>query len=376
MRIAINTRFLIKNKLEGIGIYTHEILKRMVLLMPNDEFFFLFDRPFDKEFIYANNVTPIVVTPAARHPFLWYWRFEYSLPSILKKYQIDVFFSPDGYTSLSTTIPRITTIHDIAFEYFPKQIPFLVRKYYTHFTPKFCQQSNTIIAVSRHTSKDLQKKYGISQNKISVVYNGCDIDFKPLEPDEQQHIRDKYTSAQPFFIFVGAIHPRKNPLGILKAFEIFKERAELPHKMLFVGRKAWHIKEFEKAMKTHRFAQDIIHIENIERKEIPKLLASSTALLYPSFYEGFGLPVLEAMACGTPSITSEHSPMTEIGKDAVMAVHPDSPGEMAGMMLGLATNPTMRKMLAIKGIMRREGFWWDEAAESIAKEIRLLYLQK
>ncbi len=376
MRIAINARFLLRGKLEGIGVYSHEILQRLVKIMPDDEFIFIFDRPYHQDFIYGDNIIPVVAPPAARHPFLWYWWFEHSIPKILKEYRADVFFSPDGFATLKSAIPQLLTIHDIAFEYFPKHIPILVHKYYTHFTPKYCSKANSIITVSNFTAKELMTHYAIPEHKITVAYNGCNADFAPLEIEEQETIRAQYTEGQPFFIFVGAIHPRKNPVGILNAYRIFKERSALKHKLLFVGRKAWLTKEFERALQIHPYRSDILFIDETDRKEIPRLLASATALLYPSYYEGFGLPVLEAMACGTPAITTEHSPMAEIGRDAVLKVHPDSPGEMAGMMLGLATNPTMRKMLAIKGIMRREGFWWDEAAEKIASELRKLYLQK
>ena len=115
MKIAVNTRFLIKNKLEGIGIYTHEILKKLVHLMPQHTFYFLFDRAYSNEFIFADNVVPIVVSPPARHPMLWYWWFEKSIPKVLHQHKIDLFFSPDGFCSLHTNVPQLLTIHDIGF---------------------------------------------------------------------------------------------------------------------------------------------------------------------------------------------------------------------------------------------------------------------
>ena len=171
MRIAINTRFLLSGKLEGIGMYTQEIFKRVVQQMPEHEFYFLFDRPFSDEFIFAKNVIPLVVSPPARHPFLWYWWFEKSIPKILKKHKIDLFISPDGYCSLNTTIPQILTIHDLGFEHFPMHVPFLVRNYYQYFTPKYCEKSAKILAVSQFTKNDIVEKYGIAASKIDVVYN-------------------------------------------------------------------------------------------------------------------------------------------------------------------------------------------------------------
>jgi len=121
MRIAINTRFLLKDKLEGIGWYTYEISKWLVEKHPEHEFIFFFDRPFDKSFIFGKNVTPVVLSPPARHPVLWYLWFEFVIPKALKKYKADLFFSPDGYLSLKTKVKTITVIHDIASFHFPGQ---------------------------------------------------------------------------------------------------------------------------------------------------------------------------------------------------------------------------------------------------------------
>ena len=122
MRIAINTRFLLKDKLEGIGWFTFEVVKQLVTNHPEHEFIFLFDRPYDKSFVFAKNVTPVVINPPARHPLLWYWWFEWSVPYALKKHKIDLFFSPDGYLSLKTNVPTVIVMHDLAFEHHPEDV--------------------------------------------------------------------------------------------------------------------------------------------------------------------------------------------------------------------------------------------------------------
>ncbi len=124
MRIAINTRFLIKEKIEGMGLFTYEVVKRMVEQHPEDEFFFFFDRPFDPTFIFGKNVTPVVLFPPARHPFLFYWWFEWSIAKALKKYGIDVFLSPDNFLSLSTKVKSVLVTHDLAYLHFPEHQSF------------------------------------------------------------------------------------------------------------------------------------------------------------------------------------------------------------------------------------------------------------
>ena len=130
MKIAINCRLLLKNKLEGIGWYSFEIVSRMVKNHPEHDFYLLFDRQYHKDFVLAKNVIPIVLSPQSRHPFLWYIWFEFAVSKFLRKNKIDLFFSPDGYLTLKTNVKTILTIHDLNFEHFPKQLPFLIRIYY------------------------------------------------------------------------------------------------------------------------------------------------------------------------------------------------------------------------------------------------------
>ena len=144
MKIAVNARFLLKGKLEGIGWFTHEVLKRVVQNHPEHEFIFIFDRPYHEDFIYGKNVTPIVVPPPARHPILWYIWFEWSVKLVLKKHKPDLFISTDGFLSLSTKVPQLLVIHDLAFEHFPEHLPFKFRYYLRKFTPKFASNVNLL----------------------------------------------------------------------------------------------------------------------------------------------------------------------------------------------------------------------------------------
>ena len=135
MKIAVNTRFLLTGRLEGIGGFTAEITRRLVEQQPAHQFYFLFDRPFDPAFIYGPTVEPLIVGPPARHPLLWYWWFERSLPTVLKKIKADVLLSPDGFVSLRSKVPTVMVTHDLAFEQYAKHVPLLVRKYYRHYMP-------------------------------------------------------------------------------------------------------------------------------------------------------------------------------------------------------------------------------------------------
>lgn len=370
MKIAVNTRFLIKDKLEGIGIYTQEIFKRVTALLPQHDFYFLFDRSPSDEFIFSDNIHPVVVSPQARHPFLWYWWFEYSVPKALSAIDADVFISTDGYASLKTEVPQIITIHDLGFEHYPAHTPFLVRNYYRHFTPKFCLKAEKIIAVSAFTKMDIIQHYKIDGDKIDVVYNGVENIRVSGTPQEIKRIRSHFNIKDtPYFIFIGAVHPRKNVLQLLKAFERLKSDLLINHQLIIVGRNAWMNLEVENYMQQMAGKQDVVWIEQIERNQLMSLLKDAFALVFPSLFEGFGIPIIEAMQLGVPVITSNTASMPEVAGDAAITVNPKSTEEIGRAMQHIISDTSLRESLIEKGIKRAELFNWDISAQKMAEVI-------
>ena len=159
MKIAVNTRLLIENDLEGIGRFSYEILKNMASNNPDIQFDFIFDRPYSKKFLFNDNVTGHVLSPKTRHPFLWYYWFEIKLPKLLKKLNPDILLSPDGFIPMNFKIKKIAVIHDINFEHYPENLPFFHRKYYQFFFPKYAKLCDKIITVSNYSKEDISNKY-------------------------------------------------------------------------------------------------------------------------------------------------------------------------------------------------------------------------
>jgi len=370
--IAINTRFLIKDKLEGIGNYTFEITKRLVRDHPEHTFHLLFDRVFDDSFIFAPNVVPVKIHPPARHPFLWYAWFEHFLPKYLNQVKPNVFFSPDGYCSLHTNIPQIMTTHDLAFEHYPDFVPFLVKKYYHYFVPKYHQKANKIIAISQATKNDIIEKYNIAENKVSLIHNGVNISFSPLSNDIKNDVKTKYSNGCEYFLYVGACHPRKNISRLLLAFDQVKNEINSDIKLLIVGRKAWQNEDMKNTYESMQFKSEVIFTGHLAEHEIRKVTASAFALCYVSLYEGFGLPILEAFSSETPVITSNISSMPEIASKAALLVNPTDIHEIKNAMLKYISDENLRKNNIENGKKRAEEFSWDKSAAMVWEEIEQL----
>lgn len=369
MRIAINTQHLLQNKLEGIGWFAHETLSRIVRNHPEHEFIFIFDRKWDSSFIYSKNVIPVKTTLPSRHPFLWFWHYEIEIPRILKKYNVDLFFSPDGWMSLSSTIPTVNTIHDLNFHHRPKDFPFLVRKYYNYFFPKFARKAKRIITVSEYSKTDICKSYKLNKNAIDIAYNGCNPLYTPVAEEVKTEIKKKFTKGFPYYIYIGSRNPRKNIEGMLDAFEKFKKTDKAGFKLILVGEPMWNNSYLSKKIKEMKFNSDLIFTGRLSSEILHLVLASAEALLLVSFSEGFGVPVIEAMHCEVPVICSNTASLPEIAGEAALFVDPYSTDEICEAMHEITKNSTKRNELIVKGREQIKKFSWDKTAEKVWQSI-------
>lgn len=360
---------MLKNKLEGIGWFTHETLKRITTKHPNDHFVFLFDRDFDEEFIFADNITPVVLSPQARHPILFYWWFEVSVANFLNKFKPDLFLSPDGYMSLSTDTKQLAVIHDLNFEHYPEDLPFLVRKYYTHFFPKFAHKARRIVTVSEFSKSDIVKQYNIDPSTIDVIYNGCYEIYRPIGEEKRQQTKKEYSNDCDYFVFVGALHPRKNVSRLFKAFDAFKKATDADVKLVIVGEKYYWTRDIKRTYINMEFKDSVIFTGHLTSEKLKNVMGAALALTYLPYFEGFGIPLLEAMNTEVPIITSNITSMPEIAKDAALLVDPFSVEEITNAMTSLYTDENMRQQLIEKGSIRKHDFNWDKTADELWESI-------
>ena len=363
--IAVNTRLLLPGRVEGISRFAAEVLQRLVKTHPEVQFHFFFDRAYDPGYVLGENVHPHVVFPQARHPVLWYLWFHQQLRIRLNKLQPDVFFSPEFYLSPGANVPQVPVFHDLAYEHFPEDIGKWAARYCQKYSPQYAELANHILTVSEYSRQDLVQQYGLSENKISVVYNGANESFHPVSLPTQQTVRDAYTEGSPYFLFVGTLQPRKNIAQLLKAFDQFKREKDSPVRLLIVGRKGW---KYEEAMLTYEgmHFRDQVHFTGfVSDKELVKLYGSALALCYVPYLEGFGIPVLEAMACEVPVMCSNSSSLPEVAGEAALLVDPYSPEQMVTAMHRLALDEELRTSLIEKGKVQRQQFSWKESAEKV-----------
>jgi glycosyltransferase involved in cell wall biosynthesis len=356
--------------MEGIGWYSYEVIRRMVKSNPGDDFIFLFDRPFDQEFIFGGNVHPEVVFPPARHPFLFKIWFDYAIPRLIKKHQADVFFSPDGFCSLTYGGKTVLVVHDLAYRFFPEHLRQTDLWYYKKYMPLFIEKADRIIAISHEVAGTIRQFHpNLAADKIEVVHNGVREDFRTLSEAEKTVAKSRFSAGEDFFLFIGAIHPRKNALRILRAFEQYRSSGGKVKKLLLCGRFAWKSDEIQQAMQRSIWKSDIHLLERVSSVDLILLTGAAHALLYPSLLEGFGLPVLEGFRAGTPVITSNISSMPEVAGEAAILVDPYSEENIAIGLKQLDDVAVWTKYHGL-GLNRVKQFSWDKAAEAVYKIIR------
>ncbi len=363
MRIAVNTRLLLKGKLDGIGWFTFETLRRITTEHPEHEFLFLFDREPSSEFVFGKNVTPVVLFPPTRHPILWYLFFEFSVPRALRKYKADILLSPDGWIPLHCKVPTLNVIHDLNFEHCDDYLKGSHQRYFKHFFPKYARHSNRLATVSEFSKSDIAETYGVAPEKIDVVYDGAHAHYHPYPDSVKADIRRQYTGGNPYFIFVGTILKRKNLDTLFAAFDIFKETDTTGTKLLVVGSRKWWKGDIENAYLAMRHKNDVVFAGRIEADELGKMVSAATALAYVSYFEGFGIPILEAFCAETPVLTSNVTSMPEVAGDAAILVDPHSATAISEALHTLATDSDIRLNLIEKGKLQRQQFSWDKTAD-------------
>lgn len=370
MIIAVNTRPLLSDNLEGYGYFIQETFRRITQQHPEHTFLFIFDRPFSGEFIFGENVKAVVTGPAARHPLLWKFWYDFKVPAILKKYKADVFVSCDGGCSLTTKVPQCLVVHDLSFLQDAFSIQKSERSFYKRHTPKFLAKASTIATLSAFSRKEICNQYAWKEESIDIVYSGAGEVFAPLTIEEKNSVKEKYTEGREYFVYTGAIHPNKNLVHLLKAFSVFKKKQKSGMKLVLAGPLAKNYESFAKDLQSYKYRDDVVMTGYLPEAALAAVTGAAYAMVYPSLWEGFSVAVLEAIQAGVPVILSDGSAMQEVAGDAALYANGTDYADIAEKMIRLYKDENMRATLIKNGQAVKGKYSWDKTADGLWKCIQ------
>jgi len=366
-RIGINIRYL-QRQITGIERYVAEISNIVPSRDKDSEYYFFVMKylPLPKVKNVPNGAMILTKFPTKQRWLRVLWELLY-LPVELKENKINIFHGPAFF--VPSWKPRgckyVITVHDLAFIKYPNAFTRTTRVYYWLFFKRSLRLCDKIIAVSFATKDDLVKEYNVPDEKIVVIHSGITDKYKwEVTKEKSILIAKKYKLPKKYFIFVGSLSPRKNLLKILEALTLYsKESEKRETKLVVIGKKAWLYDAIFKYVKELNLQDKVLFLGYVNEDDMPSLYKNAEALLFPSLYEGFGFPVLEAMACGTPVITSNVSSLPEVAGDAAILVNPKNVEEIKEAMIKITTDNKLREWLIKKGKRQVKKFTWEEAAE-------------
>jgi len=360
MRIGIITDS-IDGKGGGIGVYVYNLIKNLNIIDKENKYYLIHYMRTDLD-IYKSNKEIVIHRPKIPLKSA-IWRYGI-LPRKLRNQGIDLIHDPYEIGPLSFDIPfkKIITIHDVTPLLFPKLYGLIGIMLHKILYKKTVRNVDKIITCSTFSKKDIIKYLKVSQEKIKVIYNAADEKFKPLKQKEIIEVRQKYNLGAQFILYVGLLHPRKNIPSLIKAYHKLKKEG-MGNKLVIAGKRSGKYKEIFKTVERLNLQKNVIFTGYVPDEDLPALYNAADLFVYPSLYEGFGLPPLEAMACGTPVITSNTSSLPEVVGNAGIMIDPYDVDGLAKAMYKVLRNDRLRDDMIKKGLKRAKMFSWEKAAK-------------
>jgi len=366
MKIGVDIRCLMESRYSGISEYTVNLLTQLFKLDLKNQYFLFYNAGKPAK-LPAFNFPNVTLKGYAFPNKLFNLALRFLKITAVDRLigGVDVFLVPNLlFINLSAQCKKILIIHDLSFELYPEFFTFKSRLWHKLIGPKrMCRQADAIIAVSENTKNDIVRYYGIAPEKIKVVYPGIsDIFFQPVTAEQRAAVKKKYDLPEEYIFYLGNLEPRKNVETLISAFaRVPSERLQL----IIAGGQAWKFKKIYRLWQASAAKDRIKFLGYVDAADKPALYAAAKIFVYPSIYEGFGLPPVEAMASGCPVITSANSSLVEAVGEAGLLVDPNNISELAEIIRQLLADSQLRASLAAKGLEHAKQFNWEEAARNI-----------
>ncbi len=373
MRIAVDAQPLLGRR-AGIGTYVYEVLKRLPGFFPDDEirlvlFRFLKREPLP-EGILKGNVTVRRHALFPRKALEGLLKAGVPLPFPLFSGEADAFLFPNFIAYPTSGKPAALIVYDLSYLRHPDKSEKKNQRFLTRFVPSSLKRATAVITISEFSRREIAEVYGIPPERIRIAYPGVDSGvFHPGAGKENiEDLLARYRLPSEYILFVGTLEPRKGIEALLDAYESWTDNHKLP--LVLVGKQGWgDMPRLERALKGK--IRGVFHLGYVAPQDLPSLLAHARLFVYPSVYEGFGMPVLEAMACGVPVVCGNCPSLKEIGGQLLGYCEPQSPDAIASALVETLTSPPSQEKLR-EGVDRARTFTWDTTAREIAKTLRRL----
>jgi len=362
VKIAVNTLPLLDNR-AGAERYTQNIIRHLIAADPRNVYYLVLSK-VNQAFYGSDqeNAHNLVWGGNTRNKLIRILGEQAYLPRLVRRKGLDLLFSPCNIGPRNPPVPMVITLFDLHWLRFPELFSPLRLAYLRRALTWSARKAEAILTISENSKKDLIKLLGIPEEKITVTYPGLDPIFeKAPSPEEHAALRKTFGLGDKFILFVGQLHRRKNALGLIRAFQLLKEQGPLEYQLVLAGGEGDGSTEIRDYIRQQPRGE-IIVTGCIPDEAIRTLYHQAACLVYPSFYEGFGLPVLEAMACGCPVITSNVSSLPEVAGEAALLIDPYRIETITTALVSLLTNPDLSPSLIQKGLGQARRFTWEAGA--------------
>ncbi len=360
MKVAFLARCLTHGA--GVGRYARSLLRAMRRIATDDILLLS-----NKSLRGLEGSSAVISSRCSNFLSILLWE-QVDVPRTIRREGVDLFFTPDFVMPFRCPCPGVVTVHDISYAVLPRYTGLRARLYYGSFVAQSVRRARKVLTVSEFSKRAIQNHFGLDEDKIAVAYPAADEKFHPsYDPADVHVVRQKYGIEDDYILYVGLLGGWKDVEGLLRAYDVVRRQTDRRCDLVLAGRTCPATKKILAAAQQLDLGEYLHVLPDVDDDDLPLLYNGATVFAFPSLYEGFGLPPLEAMRCGVPVVCTTAGALPEITADAARHVAPGQPQELAEALLDVIHNEKLREDLAVRGLRRSLDFSWHKCAEKVLK---------